>query len=395
MLYIATAILLLQILLVFLVCKKNSAKAKDMASDKDDRNQAFSNLTNIIIQQLQAVNQNTNTSINSINVQLLEMIKFNELQINNMKDFVGRQLENIRADNNKQLEEIRATVDEKLQATLEKRLNESFKMVSEQLEVVHKSVGEMRNIASDVGGLKKVLANVKTRGIWGEVQLSNIITQLLSEDQYGENVAVVANSNNRVEFAIKLPGKDNAQRPVWLPIDAKFPLDVYQKLVNAYELGNSDDIKEQSKSLVKATQQSAALIASKYIAEPYTTDFAIMFLPIEGLYAEIVKTPGLIEQLQQEYRVIITSPTTFSAIINSLQLGFKTLAIEKRSSELWRILGGVKTEFLRFSDILNKTKLKLDQASKAIGDAEVRTRKIQKHLLDVPEEAADSHKKLK
>jgi DNA recombination protein RmuC len=285
---------------------------------------------------------------------------------------------------------MRATVDEKLQSTLEQRLGESFKQVSERLEQVYRGLGEMRSLAVGVGDLKKVLTNVKTRGTWGEIRLSHILEQILTPDQYDVNVATKKNSNDRVEFAIKLPGQDSdKQTVVWLPIDSKFPQEDYQRLLDAQEAADKEQSEKSIKSLEGRIKAEAKFIKEKYIDPPYTTDFGIMFLPVEGLYAEVLRQPGLCDFLQREYRIVVTGPTTLAALLNSLQMGFRTLAIEKRSSEVWELLGVVKTEFGKFGDVLAKTKKKLKEASNTIGQAEVRTRAIERKLRKVEEVPLD------
>ena len=279
-----------------------------------------------------------------------------------IKDTIEKQLTKIRKDNSEQLSEMRKTVDEKLQTTLEKRLGESFKQVSDRLEEVHKGLGEMQNIASGVGDLKKVLSNVKTRGILGEFQLENILEELLTPEQYSKNVKVQKGSRAHVEFAIKLPGK-NTDEEIWMPVDSKFPIENYEKLMDAYEQGEKAFIDIAQKELIKTIESFAKDISDKYLDPPYTTDFGIMFLPIESLYAEVLRHPGLFEKLQREYRITITGPTTLSALLNSLQMGFRTLAVQKRSSEVWKILEAVKTEFNKFSDQLDKVDRQLNTAS--------------------------------
>jgi DNA recombination protein RmuC len=289
----------------------------------------------------------------------------------------------IQTDNNQKLEQMRQTVDEKLHNTLEQRLGESFKLVSERLELVHKGLGEMQTLASGVGDLKKVLANVKVRGTWGEVQLDNLLEQILSPDQYAKNVVTRPQSNERVEFAIKLPGRDEAGGVVWLPIDAKFPLEDYQKLLEAQEAGDVASMDEAGRALETRIRNEAKAIRDKYLEPPHTTDFGLLFLPIEGLYAEVIRRPGLFDYLQREYRVTVTGPTTLTAILNSLQMGFRTLAIEQRSSEVWQVLGAVKTEFGKFGEVLARTKKKLDEARNSIDQAETRTRAIDRRLRQV------------
>jgi len=276
-------------------------------------------------------------------------------------------------------------VDEKLQTTLEKRLAESFKQVSERLEQVHKGLGEMQSLAVGVGDLKKVLTNVKTRGTWGEVQLGALLEQILTPEQYEKNVAVTGTAE-RVEFAVKLPGQSDT---VWLPIDAKFPLEDYQRLVEASEAGDAAGVERSIQELEKRVRMSAKAIHDKYISPPKTTDFGILFLPTEGLYAEVMRRTVFVDQIQQDLRVIMAGPSTLLALLNSLQMGFRTLAITKRSSEVWELLGIVKTEFLKYHQVLGKVREKLDQASKTIDDAEQRTRVIQRKLNNVEEASLD------
>ncbi|MEW6508536.1 MAG: DNA recombination protein RmuC [Bacteroidota bacterium] len=318
--------------------------------------------------------------------QLSKLIQTNEQMFDKLQNRVESQLKEIQENNSKKLEEMRHTVDEKLHSTLEKRLGESFKLVSERLEQVYKGLGDMQELARGVGDLKNVLANVKTRGGWGEIQLENLIEQILTRDQYEKNVSVKKGSNDKVEIAIKLPGRNESKDDiVWLPIDAKFPVEDYQRLLEAQETNNAALINEAQKSIEARIKSEAKKIAEKYIAPPQTTDFAIMFLPIEGLYAEILRRPGIAEILQREYRVTISGPTTLTALLNSLQMGFRTLAIEKRSSEVWKVLGSVKNEFGTFGNLLEKTQKKLQEASNTIDEAAKSTRKIEKHLNKVQE----------
>lgn len=305
----------------------------------------------------------------------------NEQKLENIRSTVEKKLTYMQEDNNKQLENIRTTVDEKLQNTLENKLNKSFETVSKQLQQVYKGLGEMQNLAVGVGDLKKVLSNVKTRGILGEIQLSAILKEILSPEQYEENVATKKGSRNVVEFAIKLPADDDSF--VYLPIDSKFPGDTYAKLVDAMNSGNKEEIEICSKNLLRTIKSEAKDIHDKYISPPNTTEFAIMFLPFEGLYAEVVNR-GMVEVLQREYKVNVAGPSTMGALLNSLQLGFKTLAVQKRSAEVWQILNDVKREFDAFADVLEKTQTRLNQANteldKLVG---VRTRKIQSQLSKV------------
>ncbi len=292
-------------------------------------------------------------------------------------------LTSVREDNAKKLDQMRQTVDEKLQGTLEKRLGESFKQVGEQLDRVHRGLGEMQTLATGVGDLKKVLTNVKTRGGWGEVQLGALLEDVLAPDQYVENAQVRKGSAERVEFAIKLPGKDEGDGPVLLPLDAKFPKEDYERLVDAGEAGDPAAMEAARKQLDAAVKQAAKTISDKYVVPPATTDFALMYLPTEGLYAEVVRRPGLVDALQRDYRVVVVGHTTFTALLNSLQMGFRTLAIQKRSSEVWEVLGAVKAEFGKFGGVLEKVKTKLNQASREIDQAEVRTRAIERNLRGV------------
>lgn len=305
----------------------------------------------------------------------------NEQKLENIRSTVEKKLTYMQEDNNKQLENIRTTVDEKLQNTLENKLNKSFETVSKQLQQVYKGLGEMQSLAVGVGDLKKVLSNVKTRGILGEIQLSAILKEILSPEQYEENVATKKGSRNVVEFAIKLPADDDST--VYLPIDSKFPGDTYAKLVDAMNSGNKEEIEVCSKNLLRTIKSEAKDIHDKYISPPNTTEFAIMFLPFEGLYAEVVNR-GMVEVLQREYKVNVAGPSTMGALLNSLQLGFKTLAVQKRSAEVWQILNDVKREFDTFADVLEKTQARLNQANteldKLVG---VRTRKIQSQLSKV------------
>ena len=294
------------------------------------------------------------------NKQALEALK-------DVRGAVEQQLKDIREDNGKRLEEMRKTVDEKLQDTLEKRLGESFKIVSERLEQVHKGLGEMQNLASGVGDLKKVLTNVKTKGILGEYQLANIIEQLLPTEQYEENIATRPGSSERVEFAIRMPG-NSEDDVVWLPIDSKFPLQGYENLLDAREAGDLEGISAAEKALTSTIEKFAKDISEKYVEAPHTTDFGIMFLPIESLYAEVLRHPGLFETLQRKHRITITGPTTMSALLNSLQMGFRTLAVTKRSSEVWKILEAVKTEFGKFSSKLELVDKQLSTAKRSLED---------------------------
>jgi len=304
--------------------------------------------------------------------------------LESVRSIVDLRLKQLQEDNSKQIDKMRATVDEKLQGTLERRLGESFKLVSDRLEQVHQGLGAMQQLASDVGGLQKVLTNVKARGGWGEVQLGALLEQVLTPEQFARNVKTRDESNENVEFAIKLPGDENGA-PVWLPIDAKFPTEDYHRLIAAQEQGDTNAVEESMKSLEAQLKRSAKDICQKYINPPKTTDFALMFLPTEGLYAEAIRRVGLVEQVQRDCRVVFAGPTTLAALLNSLQMGFRTLAIQKRSSEVWNLLAVVKSEFGKFGEALSGVKEKLDQAARKIEDVDVRSRAITKKLRDVEE----------
>ena len=299
-----------------------------------------------------------------------------------LKQSVEGRLLAIQNDNAVKLETIRQTVDEKLHATLEQRLGQSFKLVSDRLEQVHRGLGEMQTLAAGVGDLKRVLTNVKTRGTWGEVQLSALLEQLLTADQFSANVPTVPGSNERVDFAIRLPGRGDGS-VVWLPIDAKFPLEDYQRLLDAQDKVDPLGVEEAGKSIELRLKNEARSIHEKYVSPPDTTDFALLYLPTEGLYAEVLRRPGLAETLQREWRVSLAGPTTLAAMLNSLQMGFRTLAIEQRSAEVWAVLGAVKTEFGKFGEALAQTKKKLDEASNSISKAETRTRQLSRKLKSV------------
>ena len=314
-----------------------------------------------------------------------DLIDRNEAKMNDVRKAVEHRLEAIQRDNGEKLEKMRETVDEKLHATLEKRLGESFKLVGVQLESVQKGLGEMQMLATGVGDLKKVLQNVKTRGTWGEVQLGTLLDDILTPDQYVKNVVTKKGSADRVEFAIRIPAKDEKIKTILLPIDAKFPLEDYQGLLEASERGDVEAIDRCSKALETRVKSEAKDIMTKYLDPPYTTDFGILFLPNEGLYAEVLRRPGFSDILRREYRVIITGPTTIAAILNSLQMGFRTLAITKRSSEVWEVLGAVKKEFSAFGDLLDKTHKKLQEASNTIDTASRKSRTIERKLGKVQE----------
>lgn len=305
-----------------------------------------------------------------------------EKRMGEVRATLEAQLKALQQDNAAQLEKMRATVDEKLQSTLEARLGQSFKLVSERLEAVQRGLGEMQSLATGVGDLKRVLSNVKTRGILGEVQLGALLEQLLAPEQYQSNVVTVPGSGERVEFALRLPGAEREQ-PVWLPVDAKFPREDYERLLDAQERADADAASLAAAALERRVRDEAKTIRAKYVAPPHTTDFAILFLPTEGLYAEVIRRPGLFEALQREHRVTVAGPTTLTAILNALQMGFRTLAIQQRSGEVWHLLGAVKNEFGKFGDVLDKVKKKLDEAGRHIEATHVRTRAIARKLREV------------
>jgi DNA recombination protein RmuC len=300
-----------------------------------------------------------------------------------LRTTVEATLEKLRIDNAEKLEQMRVTVDEKLQGTLEQRLGASFKLVSEQLEQVFRGIGEMQSLATGVGDLKKMLSNVKMRGAWGEVSLGNLLDQVLTADQYERNVEVKPGSNQRVEYAIKLPGNDDGDGPLWLPIDAKFPNEDYERLIDASDRGDVEAVEVASKAVEMRIRTSAKDICDKYVHPPHSTDFAVLFLPTEGLFAEIIRRPGLVDALQRECRIVVTGPTTLMALLNSLRMGFRTLAIQKRSSEVWQVLAAVKTEFGKYGEVLDKVQQKLHEASNTIDKVSVRRRAIDRRLRGV------------
>ncbi len=359
--------------------------------------QQLEQMRQALIQQSQTARDEQASSLkrfgDTLNQTLTTLTESNALRMGEIRSTLEQKIQQLQADNASKLEEMRKTVDEKLHATLEQRLGESFKQVSDRLEKVHQGLGEMQQLAIGVGDLKRVLTNVKTRGTWGEVQLEMILEQMLTPDQYAKNVETVPGTGERVEFAIKLPGKEDDRAPVWMPIDAKFPKEQYERLVDAAERADADGVAQAGKELERAIRTEAKTIAEKYLSPPLTTDFAILFLPTEGLYAEVMRRPGLADELQRTCRVSISGPSTLSALLNSLQMGFRTLVLEKRSSEVWQVLGAVKTEFGKFGDVLAATRNALVKAADNIDKAEVRTRQMTKKLKQVealPNEAAQS-----
>ena len=354
--------------------------------DREEQSQSLDRLAKTLSGQLGQLGTLQGQQLEAFSQQLSRLTQSNEQRFDQLRQSVEARLSAIQSDNANKLEEMRKTVDEKLHATLEQRLGDSFKLVSERLELVHKGLGEMQTLAAGVGDLKKVLTNVKTRGTWGEVQLEALLDQVLTAEQYDKNVATRPGSGERVEFAIRLPGQGDGasdNRPVWLPIDAKFPVEDYQRLVEAQDRADPLAVEVAAKALEMRLRDEAKKIRDKYVEPPHTTDFAILYLPTEGLYAEALRRPGLAEALQRDYRVSLAGPTTLAALLNSLQMGFRTLAIEKRSSEVWAVLGAVKTEFGKFGEALESTRKKLEQATKSIESAGVRTRQIERKLKGV------------
>lgn len=356
---------------------------------REEVNNSLKIFNDSVIKQMFEVAKMQKNQLGIFSDQLTRLTNMNEQKLEKLRNTVEERLKLIQEDNNQKLEQMRATVDEKLHATLEQRLGESFRLVSERLELLHKGLGEMQALASGVGDLKKVLTNVKTRGTWGEIQLGNLLEQILTPEQYAVNVTTKKGSNDRVEFAVKLPARDGGDKSIYLPIDAKFPMEDYQRLQEAQEQANLLLVEEYSKALENRIKAEAKSIKDKYVDPPNTTDFGILFLPVEGLYAEVLRRPGLCDMLQRDYRVVITGPTTIAALLNSLQMGFRTLAIEKRSSEVWALLGAVKTDFSKFGDMLEKTQKKLQEASNTIETAARKTRTIERKLKNVQELPAD------
>ncbi len=368
-----------------------------LEQERDDHQRALRALNENLMHSLSTLGQSQSALLESMQRQVMLSGRNQEERFSQMSESTARGLENLRTslqsqltmlrqENDQQLSAMRRTVDEQLTQHLDKRLNASFAQVSARLEQVYKGLGEMQNLAVGVGDLKKVLTNVKTRGIWGEMQLGALLGQVLTREQYAENIEIVPGSQERVEFAVRLPGKD--EHAVWLPIDSKFPQEDYLRLVEASQQGDASGVETARRALMTRVKIEGKRIAGKYIAPPHSTDFAIMFLPVEGLYAEVMRDMDTAEQLQREQRVVIAGPSTFAALLNALQMGFRTLAIEQRSSEVWKLLGAVKNDFGRFAEVLEKTQQRLRQASDSIDTAFTRTRAIQRRLGQV--EAADA-----
>ena len=409
----ASAIVLLIILLFLKTSYKRAIKEveqtvrEEFRSNRDESARAARDLREEVVSaqrssietMIQTIGELGNLQrdkLESVERRIKELTDSNEARIEKLRNTLDAQLKSLQEANEKKLDQMRQIVEEKLQNTLEKRLAESFKIVSERLEAVQRGLGEMQSLATGVGDLKRVLTNVKARGTWGEVQLGALLEQILTPDQYAKNVQTREGSRETVEYAIRLPGAGNDSRAAvcWLPIDSKFPQEDYLRLVSAADAADVDAVEKATSALIRAVQSSAKEIAEKYLDPPGTTDFAIMFLPTEGLYAEILRQPGLMEKLQQTFRVVVAGPTTLSAILSSLRMGFRTLAIEKRSSEVWNVLAAVKTEFGKFGDVLAKVKNHLDAASNTIDQTGVRTRAMKRKLREVEQLPMDASEKL-
>ena len=343
---------------------------------------SLNNFSQTLATQMSGIATVQDGKIDGFAAQLAKLTEANEARLTEIRNTLETKLRELQGENAAKLEEMRKTVDERLHATLEHRLGESFKLVSDRLEQVHRGLGEMQTLAAGVGDLKRVLTNVKTRGTWGEVQLEALLEQMLVREQFEKNVATRPGSSERVEFAIRMPGRADGTQ-VWLPIDSKFPAEDYDRLIAAQDRADAAAVEESARALEMRIRLEAKTIRDKYIEPPYTTDFALLFLPTEGLYAEVLRRPGLADTLQRDFRVVIAGPTTLAAILNSLQMGFRTLAIEQRSGEIQLLLGAVKTEFGRFGEVLANTKKQLETVTNSIGKAEVRTRAIERKLRDV------------
>jgi len=396
------------VLLVVLLTRKSSSPALDISKDlithREELRSSISANHDIIEKRLTSMNVSAETSAKQnreeatasrveLQMSLIESLNKLESKVTDLTDSNARKLQEIqvtlqsemekmRKGNEEKLDKMRETVDEKLQGTLEKRLGESFKLVSDNLEAVQRGLGEMKNLATDVGSLQKVLSNVKNRGGWGEVQLERQLEDVLAPNQYAKNVKIKPDSNDLVEFAVKLPGRADGEY-VYLPIDSKFPQEDYDRLQTAQESGSADDVANAAKAVEKAIRAQAKLISDKYLHVPVSTDFAIMYLPTEGLFAEVVRRPGLTSDLQNTYRVLVTGPTTLMSLLNSLQMGFKTLAIEKSASDVWKVLGAAKTEFTKYAGVMDKLAKQLETAQNTVSEAGRRTRAVQKSLKDV------------
>ncbi len=368
--------------------EESARAAKDL---REEVSASQKNAVDTMVKTIGEMGKSQNDQIESIAKRIQELTESNKTSIDTLRSTLDTQIKHLQESNEKKLDQMRETVDEKLQSTLEKRLGESFKLVSERLEAVQHGLGEMQNLATGVGDLKRVLTNVKARGTWGEVQLGALLEQVLTPDQYDKNVGIKTESQESVEYAIRLPGSDNSlESCVWMPIDSKFPQEDYLRLVEAADAADVDAIHKATSALIRSVHNSAKEIRDKYVHPPKTTDFAIMFLPTEGLYAEVLRQPGQVEKIQQDYRIVIAGPTTLSAILSSLRIGFRTLAIEKRSSEVWRVLAAVKAEFGKFGDVLSKVKKQLNTASNTIDQTGVRTRAMERKLRAVEDLPLDA-----
>lgn len=350
---------------------------------REESNNTLSRFTDGVRSQIKDIAQLQQGELSSFASRLQNLTQATDQQLSRLRETIEQRLTTLQDENSRKLDQMREVVDEKLHATLEQRLGESFKLVSQRLELVHQGLGEMQSLATGVGDLKKVLTNVKARGTWGEIQLGSLLEQVLTPTQFARNVRTKVGSGANVEYAIKLPGKGKGEPPVWLPVDAKFPMEDYQRLADAAERGVPELVEQSARELENRIRIEAKSIRDKYLDPPRTTDFAIMYLPTEGLYAEVTRRSGLLEALQREFRVTVMGPSTVAALLNSLQMGFRTLAIEQRSSEVWSLLASVKAEFGRFGDYLEKTKKKLQEASNTIDDASRRSRSIESKLRDV------------
>jgi len=361
--------------------------AEGFASSQSERlketNDAVHSLSDRLIAAQREGREEQRTALEGVTSKIGQLTESNEKRQDALRETIATGLETLRSDNAEKLEKMRATVDEKLQGTLEKRLGESFQLVSDRLEQVHKGLGEMQNLATGVGDLKRVLSNVKSRGGWGEVQLGMLLGDMLTADQFATNVRVRPDSGEIVEFAVKLPGRGAEDVPLWLPIDAKFPQEDYDRLLVAQEAAAMEDVEKAALALERAIRIQARTICDKYVHPPYSTDFAIMYLPTEGLFAEVIRRPGLASELQTKFRVMVQGPTTLAALLTSLQMGFRTLAIEKRSSEVWQVLGAAKAEFEKYGQVWERLGKQLDTAKRTVDEAGRRTRAVTRRLRDV------------
>ena len=391
---ISLLVVLLVIGVLILKKKSTSENNSELKASIAEQTNIFQQINKIMMDNIKNYNESVITTIGQqnflqkqefdrIQTRLENILKSNEEKLNRATDVLSVGLSKMQQSNEQKLDQMRQTVDEKLNDSLEKRLSESFNTINQRLQSVYEGLGEMKTLASDVGGLKKVLANVKTRGTWGEVQLGNLLEQMLAHNQFVQQLDVKGNGQ-RVDFAVVLPGKD--EKTIYLPIDAKFPMEDYQRVVEASEVGNKENLDNALKKLATRIKEEAKSIKEKYIQLPQTTDFAVMYLATEGLYAEVLRIPGLADSLQHDHKIIVCGPTTITALLNSLQLGFKTLSIEKRSSEIYQLLGMFKAEFGKFVELLTKTQKKLSEASNTIEAATKRTKIIEKKLKNVSSE---------